>query len=76
MTSTAHSFRLTRPELASRLLDALHQAALPDGPSTLDFSIDRDRALVDALRASGATIVHELWRMEGSLDSVPVVETP
>lgn len=63
----AHSFRYTRPEIAWLLLDALRAHASPEGPETLQFSIENDRPLVDALLASGATIVHEILRMTAEL---------
>jgi GNAT superfamily N-acetyltransferase len=64
---TAHSFRYARPEIAGLLLDALRAHASPEGPETLQFSIENDRPLVDALLASGATIVHEILRMTAEL---------
>ena len=64
---TAHSFRYSRPEIAWLLLDALRAHASPEGPEALQFSVENDRPLVDALLASGAAVVHEILRMTAEL---------
>ena len=65
--SSAHSLCVARRELLRPLLEALRAHARPDGPETLKFPVDGDRALVDTLVAAGAEIVLEILRMQGDL---------
>jgi GNAT superfamily N-acetyltransferase len=65
--SRAHGFCVARPELASLLLDALRAEARPDGPASIHFHVDDDRALVESLQSGGAEIVFEMLRMQADL---------
>jgi len=65
--SKAHSFRVARLEIAAPLLDALRGHARPEGPATVHFPVEGDRALVDALVAVGAEIGFEILRMQADL---------
>ena len=67
VNGTAPSFRVSRSEFTPVLLDALRAHAPPDGPKTLQFGVEDDRALVDTLQAAGAEIVHEILRMTAEL---------
>ena len=64
----AFPFAVARPALAAPLLDALRPHARP-GDAELKLVIERDAALVAALRDAGAAVRLELFHMEGSLET-------